>query len=234
MTKQDKSPTRSFKADPETDACLEAIMAHHHLDQSKAIRKAIRSLHDAIQVTERPAVAFSGSPETVDAKWKIIEAAAQHKELALSAFEAGVTRATAEDWLSSDPLFAELLQEAWDRSVESAAHKLWHHGVHEGNVRGLSALLDANHPSYGRPRRERMEKEFERNMNRLWPILVNRLSKQDFEAVRQDILRAFGDGIAPGDSEQQQSIPTPLLALPSPTFGEESTSEGGEDEQRAQ
>lgn len=221
--KAPKAPPTSFKSNPETDEFLKAAMERLKMDKSKTIRLAIKTLYDSLHEITRPDVAFSGSPETVDTKWKIIEGVSQFKGVHTSSFEAGVTSVTAEQWLKEDPLFGQFLRDAWNRAMEAAEHKLYYLGVSEGNVKGLTGILDAHNEQYGRPRRDSIKRQQENFIEKdLLPLLAKRLSPRDLDGIQREMAEKFqlGPAIAP-DTEDSAPPPTPSAGLLGPSPSED-------------
>lgn len=185
-------PTISLRLSDETRSRLTAIEQRLGVNTSTAVRVALESLHNSL-IVESPEVAFSGDEDEVKLKWEAIQLTREHKGPAVVAKELSITRDTIECWESMDPVFARLMAEAWDYSIELADHVLWHMGVRDGNVKATFGTLNAHHPDHGIVRREFIEQRVRTMVEKeILPIVASRLSGDDLESVQRQLAAHFG------------------------------------------
>jgi hypothetical protein len=203
----------SVKLPQETFDRLSKVEERLGATRSQAVRMAIEAIYSSLLV-ESPEIAFSGDEELVALKWEAVRLTRDHKAASIVAHELKVTRDTIETWVDQDPMFAQLMDEAWAYSIDIADQKLWHIGVNESNPKALFGTLNAHHELYGPVRRDYIEQQLIRFVEKdLLPILAPRLSGDDYVSIQRQLAAHFGvedfEGPPEGGAEGEPGDPEP-------------------------
>lgn len=142
-------PRHSVRLPGEYTDKIAHLQKLHQCNKSVIFRMGLDALMREHQVIAVETAGFSGDEETVEMKWKVVEALRCGKGMVMSAREAGTTRKTVYSWLADDPLFAEFAQDAKDESIELVEHVVWHKGKEEQNLNACYGILNAKHAQYG-------------------------------------------------------------------------------------
>lgn len=127
---------------------LAARGQEHGWSQRETVRRLIEEVRSA-----GSGQAAAAKKDRRSKRARAVEAVRRHFNLEPAAEELGVSRAQLLAWCDEDPAFAELVEDAQAAFVAGVEAELIEigRGLKKGNVKALTAFLEAHHPTkYGR------------------------------------------------------------------------------------
>lgn len=174
---------------------LEDLADLRNCGKSLLVREAIDELH--LRYTQKPEVldevSLLGDAQTVALKWQAIDMRRRRNGPCIIAQHIKTTRRTIETWMETDPLFAELFDDAHFHSVEMSDKTLWQKGQDDkaqGQNLALIVDLNAHSGTHGLIRKDFQDKLLKTQMKEtILPAMREVFTESQIRAFREAVAR---------------------------------------------
>ena len=192
---QKKTRRQNVNLTDEDDRLVKELASRLGCSEQEAFRRGVQQLAARAESGEVPmALRMSGDSDTLGAKKKAIEAFSVCGTVAVAAHRAGVTVGTVQYWSKTDPVFAQLANEAQALSVGLVKAKMYEDAI-AGNTSAQFGILNAHDPHFGQIRTAMIQRVIEPLLDAVVENARRYLSTEQLERFAAECSRS-GERVA--------------------------------------